>query len=186
MAEGAFLKPRERRTVRAFADAFFGDDRPRLLDADEVTDRVDAQLASMSDPKRVRSLHLIFWVVEWIVPLLGFRLPPFSRMSRRRRQRVMRRVLERPRFGALRNLGKIRALFIAGYYSDERVKRAIGFVRVRDRGLDLEPPKTYPVRTHEPPGDELDVDVCVIGSGAGGAVVAARAAAAGLRVALPE
>jgi choline dehydrogenase-like flavoprotein len=187
-----FLRARERRTVAAFAEVLFPAGERPLLTPDAVAARVDAQLQLMRESKRTRSLHLILLVVEYVLPLagvgvLGVHLRPFSRLSPERRHRLVEAALARTRFKPLRTLSKLKTLLIAAYYSDPAVQASIGFVPVRDRGLDTTPEPRDPVRVHDPAdGDTLDVDLCVIGSGAGGAVIAARAAAAGKSVALLE
>jgi choline dehydrogenase-like flavoprotein len=186
-----FLRRRERRTVAAFAEVLFPAAERPLLSPDAVAGRVDAQLQLMRESKRTRSLHIILLVVEYVLPLAGIRvlgihLRPLSRLSPERRHRLVDSALARTRFMPLRTLSKLKALLIAAYYSDPAVQASIGFVPVRERGLDTTPEDRDPVRVHEPSGDTLDVDLCVIGSGAGGAVIAARAAAAGRSVALLE
>lgn len=189
MAE-TFLKPRELSTVEKFADVFI-EGRDELLDPRQIAERVDVQLDRMRDTKRTKSLRIVLFVVEYLLPLIGigalkFHVRPFSKLDHEHRRRLLDRVLARPRFAALRNLAKIRVLFIAAYYSDPKVKDSIGFVPVAHRGRDLTPDNRGEVNTHRPTEDVLETDVCVIGSGAGGAVVAAGAAAQGLRVALLE
>jgi choline dehydrogenase-like flavoprotein len=188
-----FLRPRERRTVAALAEVLFAREDGALLTPDEVAERVDAQLQLMRATKRIRSLRLVLAVVEYVLPLagltvLGIHVRWFSRLPACRRKRLVEATLARTRFKPLRTLSKIKALLVAAYYSDEAVQDRIGFVPVRDRDgdLDLTPDDRGSVRVHEPAGDELEVDVCVIGSGAGGALVAARAAAADRSVALLE
>jgi choline dehydrogenase-like flavoprotein len=181
-----FLRPRERRTVAAFAEVLFPAAERPLLTPDAVAGRVDAQLQLMRESKRTRSLHLILLVVEYVLPLAGFAVRPFSRLSPQRRHRLVDSALARTRFKPLRTLSKLKALLIAAYYSEPAVQASIGFVPVRDRGLDMTPEDRDPVRVYEPSGDTLEVDLCVVGSGAGGAVIAARAAAAGKSVALLE
>lgn len=181
------LSRRTRRTVTALAEVLFPTGR---LDPETVSMRVDEQLRLMAGSKRMRSLTLVFAVVEYALPLAGIvalrGLPlPFSRLPAARRRRLVERVLARSRFAPLRTLAKLKVLLVAAYYSEPEVQAAIGFVPVEQRDLDTRPVDRGTVRLADP-GDVLDVDVCVIGSGAGGALVAARAAAAGHAVALLE
>jgi len=186
-----FLRRRERRTVTALAEVLFPAADGAVLTPAQVADGVDAQLQRMRASKRTRSLHLILFVVEYVLPLagllmLGVHLRPFSRLAPDRRAQLVDETLVRTRVKPLRTLAKLKTLLLAAYYSDEDVQRRIGFVPVRERGLDTTPAPGGPIRLHDPAGERLQVDVCVIGSGAGGAVVAARAAAAGRTVALLE
>jgi choline dehydrogenase-like flavoprotein len=90
----------------------------------------------------------------------------------------------------LKDLAKIKLLFIAGYYGEARVYPGINFISVETRfrhqpdklkRLDLAPLQLY-----KPTTTEVRTEVCVIGSGAGGAVVAYHAATAGKNVVLLE
>jgi acyl-CoA reductase-like NAD-dependent aldehyde dehydrogenase/choline dehydrogenase-like flavoprotein len=61
---------------------------------------------------------------------------------------------------------------------------AIGYPGSRSAPPDV--PKPLPVRRPSAPGEVLEADVCVVGSGAGGAVIAGRLAGAGKRVCVLE
>jgi choline dehydrogenase-like flavoprotein len=190
-ADRPFLRRRERRTVTALAEVLFPAADGAVLTPAQVADGVDVQLRRMRASKRTRSLHLILLVVEYVLPLagllmLGVHLRPFSRLAPGRRAQLVDETLVRTRVKPLRTLAKLKTLLLAAYYSDEDVQRRIGFIPVGERGLDTTPAPGGPIRLHDPAGARLHVDVCVIGSGAGGAVVAARAAAAGRTVALLE
>ena len=185
-----YLNDREFRTVAAFADVFI-DGQTELISPGVVAKRVDEQLARTWS-KRTRSIKLLLFVVEFLLPLLSGR-GRFSRQPVPVRRRLIDRYLVRPSTDRLgRNLAKVRALFLAAYYGDPVVQKAIGLVPVRDRPrFQGDPPKTQglvPPQLEPPRPDEARIrgDVCVIGSGAGGAVVAAHAAAAGYRVVLVE
>ena len=189
MSPRQFLSQREWETVRAFADVFIeGPNEP--VTPDEVADNIDAHLARMKS-KRVRSLKLILWTIEYVLPLGSLR-PAFSRASREARRRMIEKNVTDPRGGQLqRDLAKIRTLFFAGYYGDARVQRTLPFQPVphRSRFPVLPSPLPVPAPVIHPPGpDETTItsDICVIGSGAGGAIVAGLAAQAGKSVVLLE
>jgi choline dehydrogenase-like flavoprotein len=175
-----FLSARQRRTVEAFADVFIEGDREALTPA-EVADRIDRQLYERRDSKRTRSLRLVLWAIEYVLPLVSLRLRPFSRLSPSARRDLIDRHLARAKAGSpLRNLAKLRALFLAGYYDDPAAHRSIGYVEVakrpRNNGSEPAVTKRPPLELGEPDPDCV-YDLCVIGSGAGGSVIARHAAA---------
>jgi choline dehydrogenase-like flavoprotein len=184
-----FLSARQRRTVEAFADVFIEGDREALTPA-EVADRIDRQLAERSHSKRTRSLRLVLWGIEYVFPLASLRLRPFSRLSAPARRDLIDKHLARAKSGSpLRNLAKLRALFLAGYYDDPAAHESIGYVEVADRARNhgVEPAvfSRPPVALGEPDPDCV-YDLCVIGSGAGGSVIARHAAAENRKVLLLE
>ncbi len=84
-------------------------------------------------------------------------------------------------------------LAYVGYYTDREADKAVGYVRFRDRertkGLDLAPPEPHRLKVTTP--GELrnlheEADVCVIGSGAAGAILAYHLAKEGLSVIVLE
>ncbi len=192
LGPGGFLTDRQLKTVRAFAEVFIeGDDK--VLDPDEVAANVDAHLARVRT-NRKQSLRLVLRLIEYLMPLLDGRWR-FSRQSPEVRRSMIERRLANPRAGPLfRNLAKIRTLFAVGYYGSTRVYPSIGFVPVQDRPRNLPPNPPLgpigvpmlPLRAPAHGETSIEADLCVIGSGAGGAVVAALAAQSGRRVVLLE
>ena len=189
-ARKGFLSPRERRTVEAFAEVFIAG-QGEALTPREIADNLDAHLVRVRS-KRKASVRLVLFVIEYIVPLLALR-GPFSKQSPRTRRRIIERYLIGPRAGRLlRNLAKIRTLFLLAYYGDPRVYPSIHFKPPPEQGRyrpgDLRPldPPTPAVAPPAVGEATIVTDVCVIGSGAGGAVVAYHAAAAGARVVVLE
>ncbi|HYW85145.1 MAG TPA: GMC family oxidoreductase N-terminal domain-containing protein [Spirochaetia bacterium] len=186
----SFFSSRELRTVVAFAQVFI-EGQGEAISAEQIAANLDAHVADMHT-KRTASLHLVLFVIEFVVPLLSFR-GPFSRLDAVTRRRLIERFIAGPRAGRLlRNLAKIKTLFLLGYYGDPRVRKSIGFApppgQSRYRGIDLTSIQTpLPGLAHIPAGQKaIRCEICVIGSGAGGAVVAAEAAAAGRKVILVE
>jgi choline dehydrogenase-like flavoprotein len=188
---GSFFSPRERRTVEAFAEVFI-EGQGEVLSPAQIGDNLDAHLMRVHS-KRTASLRLVLFFIEYLLPLLSLR-GPFSRLSRATRRRLIIRHISGPRAGWLgRDLAKIRALFFVGYYGDPRVFDSIRFTppnrQARYRPGDLRPLGNRPQVTLGPPAvgeTVIKTDVCVIGSGAGGAVVAYHAAASGARVVVLE
>src|SRR3954463_7523576 len=176
-----FLSPRQRRTVEAFAEVFIEGDGEALTPA-QIADRIDEQLVQRRDSKRTRSLRLVLFGVEYLFPLVSLRPGRFSRLSYDTRRKLIDRHLARAKAGSpLRNLAKLRALFLAAYYDDPAAHRRIGFVEIakrpRNRGRAPEVTPRPRLELGAPDPDRV-YDLVVVGSGAGGSVIAHHAAAA--------
>jgi choline dehydrogenase-like flavoprotein len=175
------LSPREAAVFGAFADAVAmpEDPLPPVADTDAV-EGFDAWLAAAPVANRV--------AIRASLLALGTRLRGRTRAERVEAIRTLGRTPAAPLMEALR------ALTAASYYGDDGVMRGLGYdagERVR-RGAEVRaaaPP--------EPTGGIVDLsgfaghrnvraDVCVIGTGAGGAVVAKELAEAGASVVLLE
>ena len=206
-----FLSRRELRTVEKFSEAFI--EGERVISTAEIAANIDKQLARLQS-NRKQSLRLVLFLVEYILPLLSF-WRPFSSMSLAQRRKfidmhladheayfrgkghlnVIKEYLKAVRRRTLRDLSRLKALFMAGYYGDPRVNQSIHFTAVPERerfqpqpGEKLKLTGLALLNLYQPAASdhELECDVCVIGSGAGGAVVAYHAAAAGKNVILLE
>jgi len=186
-----FLTERELRTVEAFAEVFI-EGSEEAIPSSEIAWNVDGYLERV-ESKRTRSLKLLLFVIEHVLPrrsLWPFRRA-FSKMKPAARKEFIEAWLQNPRNrGPLRDLAKIKTLFLAGYYGDPRVYESINFIPVAkrakyqpDRLRRLDRPRLALTSPTEP---QMDCEVCVIGSGAGGAVVACNATAAGKDVILLE
>jgi choline dehydrogenase-like flavoprotein len=176
-----FLSHRERRTVEAFAEVFIEGEH-EVLCPDKVAEHIDAQLADRRHSKRTRSLRLVLFGIEYLFPLVSLRLRRFSKLSPPARRALINDHLARAKAGSpLRNLAKLRALFLAGYYDDPAVHESIGFAQIANRprnhgrAPDVTPRPRLELGAPDP---DRVYDLVVIGSGAGGSVIAHHAAAA--------
>jgi hypothetical protein len=184
------LKSREQRTVRAFAEVFI-EGCEESIGPEEITRNVGTYLAGVRS-NRTSSLRLILFLIEHVLPRLWWPFrPSFSNLSISERKRLIQERLQNPRLPRLfRDLARVKSLFIIGYYGDARVYDSINFIPVKER-VQFQPDKLISLSlprlelTH-PTGSEINCEICVIGSGAGGAVVAHNMAAAGKDVVLLE
>ena len=159
-----------------------------VMTAREVTDIADSMLARI-EGQRVQGLKMAILFLE-LRAIFSFRTP-LTRMGRLEREDYLTDVFGRGR-GLYRDLIRIKQLVMQIYYDNEEVHKEIGFVELEDRDRYQQAVQDGKVPTGDvtyPPPitvNQLDTDVCVIGSGAGGAVVAARLAEAGQRVVILE
>jgi len=178
-----FFSRREMRTLEKFADVAI-DGHKEPISPRDIAFNIDEQIAR-TNSNRTRSLKLVLFLVEYILPLLSFR-PPFSWMSKTMRRHFIDRKLANPRgllSGLMQNLARVKILFLTGYYGDPRVFNSVHFTwpdrrdKYKGKLEELGPADgVEPVELFEPTSATLDAEVCVIGSGAAGAVVAYHAA----------
>ncbi|MEN3001763.1 MAG: GMC family oxidoreductase [Armatimonadota bacterium] len=135
------------------------------------------------DAESQRAVRLVLTAWE-ALPLFSRWLALFTHLSPEQAQAFAEGVRDPYRLALLR---LVKGLCGMAYLLDEELTAQIGYaVRpLREPPLPLPPPN--PLEVIYPEGDGTDeVDVAIVGSGAGGATVAVRLAEAGLRVALVE
>ncbi len=189
-AAGRF-SPGEIRTLASLAETFVPG-----VDAEHIGDLAAQALVRAADPAQVEQLRLVLRLLEQpLANLVGAGRPAgLSSMSLADRERLMLRwahspiALKRSGFQALRKLlsflayaapepnGKNPRLEAIGYRTDEPPVTP-DLTRVRAAAIDRAP-GVESVR--------LEADVIVVGSGAGGGVLAAEIAAAGRSVLILE
>ena len=197
------LVPDELSTLRLLADTLIsrsvalGPSHPsaRVSASDAGVDRALATVVEqyLSDAE-ARQFRQLLRVVNrpMMTLLLTGRPQRFDRLDAAARERFLlawadsRLGVKRRAFRAIKRL----TLFL--YYAPEDATRAgpawtdIGYAPARPTPGEVAEPSALPAAIEPPEDGRLETDVCVIGSGAGGSVVAARAAAAGYRTLVLE
>ncbi|MGC1851352.1 MAG: GMC family oxidoreductase N-terminal domain-containing protein [Solirubrobacterales bacterium] len=199
-----FLWPISYRGLTAAAEVLMAGANASISPRD-VADRVEAFLQDFR--ARRRWLYRVALGAIQLAPLVELRphpkiSPPLSELDTESRRRFLEAHFERlpmqgrPRF--LKNLQQVliricMQLTYAGYYGDERSYDSIGYApftqRPRYAELDIEEPGEHPLEVERPEqigADEIEAEICIVGSGAGGAILAHELAERGCDVLILE
>ncbi|NNG15029.1 MAG: FAD-binding protein, partial [Gemmatimonadales bacterium] len=193
-----FLSPLEYRTLEAIADIMVGTDKPAVPPGD-IARNVDERLVELRTDRRV--LFRVVLLLVYYLPVLALRAP-LAEMGRSVRSRFLKYFFTRQPnqkpwqvYSILVQMGTRvgHQLTALGYYNDPRAHQEIGYLRFTDRPstppvLDRPDKKLQVLRPWDVPGDVVDdsYDVCIIGTGAGGATAAYALAAGGMKVLMIE
>jgi choline dehydrogenase-like flavoprotein len=205
-----FLRPMEFRSLMALSEVLItGPEKP--IRPEDVAMNVDGHVRRIR--ARRRWVHRAALFALEVHPLLYLK-PPLSQLDPDWRLEHLKRHFFRPwrpryersyKPWQVRKLGnQIRFLIQAsirvaqqlsylGYYNDRRVHKTIGYEyfseRERSKALQLPPPRRHPLTVLTPPDleeDVLETDICIIGSGAAGAILAHELIGQGHEVLLIE
>ncbi len=182
------LSPRSHRIIEALAEAVLdvpGGKFTHSVAQSGLAGRVDEQLRLVSRDSRILFIMMLH-AFEWLGPLYRLNGRRFSRMPL-----LMRRNLVeswRNSHWSLRRLMRryLEALIISNYYAVPEVVAQCGYIPK------FQPPRPAPALPPDcvefaPGGDRSEmVDVCIVGSGAGGAVAAHTLAGMGYSVLMLE
>lgn len=178
------LSSTQHRTLAALAEAVAPPCAHLPVHAGQVgvADQLEALLAGFAPASR-RMIRLLASALH-LAPLAAGYGRSFAALPPERRERYLRDALARPRWdhGVATTL---RALCLMVLCGDPRFRALVGDTNEPFRaGLPV-PPET-PLPVEKDPGGDVDCDVAVIGSGAGGATIARELARAGIDVAVVE
>jgi choline dehydrogenase-like flavoprotein len=177
-----FFSPAQIRGLVAVADVLVAG-REERVPPEDVARNVDRQVAEIRAKRRW--LYRACLAGMQARPLLEL-LPPLSEIEpgARRRFLVQRFQTPPPWPPLIKHLTQImiricQQLSFVGYYGDERSFESIGYQpfskRERFPGLDVPEPGPHPLKVDRPEDigvKELEADICIIGSGAAGGILA--------------
>ena len=177
-----FLWPGSYRALSSMADVLVvGDDE--VIPAHDVAHNVEDYLSGVLVARRRWIYRLALYGMQ--LASLACRGVPLSELEPEDRraflERHFRKLPRWPPFAKNVLRAGIRVgqqLTFAGYYNDPRVDASVGYTRFRP-GSDVKPPGVHPLKVEQPDSDELETEVCIVGSGAGGAIAAYELALAG-------
>ena len=195
----AFLRPTEYRTLIALADELVRGEQ-EAVPPTEIAANVDTYVSRIR--ARRRWVYRVALFVVWLHPLLYFK-SPMSELDEEQRvahlkKHFLRDVIRGVLPDFLRRFVQIvirvaKQLTYVGYYNDRRAFAEIGYVpfsqRERIRELDIPQRRPHPLEVQTPgrmTETELEADICIVGSGAAGAVLAYNLARRGQDVLIVE
>jgi len=172
---------RERLILNAFAEALLPPTGVLTESPADIglTDRIERHVALYS--RNIRAVfRLGLWLVEGLCLLRAGTC--FTRLDEEKRRSRLDRWRESKVYGRRLLYKLLESTTYAAYYAHPDVSRKIGYAPPPAK-----PAKPLPHHTEAPDRDIfLEVDVCVVGSGAGGAVTAKELAEKGRSVAILE
>ena len=196
-----FLSPTQHRAALAMAEVLIEGDM-ELLTPEQVAREIDDYLVSFAARAKWKFRLALLGISAY--PLLRGR-PPFGLMSTEDRRRHLKKwfeadVVERRLPQLLRK--PVQSMFYAaqqlvfiGYYSDPRTAPSTGYVPFSEREgakeeiaarVDAGRPRVRSRSPHEIDGERMEADVVIVGSGAGGGILAYELAERGRRVIVVE
>jgi choline dehydrogenase-like flavoprotein len=189
-----FLQPVEYRSVMACAEVLIAGADEQIPPAD-VAANVEKYLSKIRAHRRWLYRVVLFGIE--LTPLLTLR-PPLSLLEPQARRAFLVAHFEDPpawppflKHAVMIMIRICQQLSFAGYYSDPRSWPSIGYTpfSARPRETPLPEPGPHPldvIRNENLGVTQLEADVCIVGSGAGGGILAYELAKAGRSVLILE
>jgi choline dehydrogenase-like flavoprotein len=186
-----FLRPMEYRAFEAAADVFVAGRHEQVTGAD-VASNMEHYFRRMRAHRRW-AYRVALFATE-LRPLLVL-WPPMSQIEPGERREYLRRLFEHPRLppAFVKNTTRgfvrlIQQISYAGYYGDPRTFDSIGYKpftqRDRVKQIDVPQPGPHPLSVMGP--TDAETEVCIVGSGAAGSVLAYELAKRGHDVLILE
>ncbi|MCP5047259.1 MAG: hypothetical protein GY940_08810 [bacterium] len=126
-----FFGLRQFQTMIQLADTMIETNGRRVVSPIQVAINTDHLLARVDSPV-TKTMKLVMFMVEWILPILIFRPFPFSMLGSHERRRAVSKVIHAK--GLFRSVAKaLKLLAFSGYYGDPRGMAQTGFIPFDDR-----------------------------------------------------
>lgn len=176
-----FLRPIEYRTLMALADVIvYG--RDEKVPFRDIAANADKYIAEIKAHRRWVYRAATFAIQ--FLPLLQLR-PPLSEMDSEDRKKYLEKNFYTKKYSSwvplsLRNYMRAliriaQQLCYLGYYNDTRCHKSIGYTPLSQRNVTLPPVAHSNLRVELPDdidSDVIETDVCIVGSGAAGSILA--------------
>jgi choline dehydrogenase-like flavoprotein len=179
----SFLWPGSYRALQSMADVLISGE-PETVTPRRVADNVEAYLAGMAARRRWIYRLALYGMQAAAFACRGVPLSELEPNDRRTFLELHFRKL--PRWPPIaKNLLRAgirvgQQLSFAGYYNDPDTDASVGYRRFRVRYPDeAKLRRPLDLKVEEPDTDVLETEVCIVGSGAGGAILAYELAKAG-------
>ena len=171
-----FLWPGSYRALQSMADVLIAGE-PETIWPRRVADNVEAYLSKMAARRRWIYRLALYGMHAAALACRGVPLSELEPGDRRAfLEQHFRKLPRWPPFAKDLLRAGIRVgqqLSFAGYYNDPDTDESVGYTRFKVRMPDEDKlRKPHDLRVEVPEDDELETDVCVVGSGAGGAILA--------------
>jgi choline dehydrogenase-like flavoprotein len=171
----SFLWPGSYRALQSMADVLVAGGR-EAIPPRRVADNVEAYLSSISARRRWIYRAALYGMQAGAVACRGV---PLSELEPNDRRAFLEQHFRRlPRWPPIaKNLLRAgirvgQQLSFAGYYNDRDTDASVGYRRFEARMPDAPRPGRHPLEVERPETDTLEAEVCIVGSGAGGAIAA--------------
>jgi choline dehydrogenase-like flavoprotein len=192
-----FFQPMEYRALEALADVLVAGSI-ETVSPEGIAANVEKYIDGMTATKRRLAYRLVLFAM-YLHPLLWLK-PPLSELDHRAREEHLKTHFQkrRPSTKWWTRLSQVmirvcQQLTYVGYYNDPRSFDSVGYVRFSNRpryqDLPISDPLPHPLKVETPAeitSTILKSEICIVGTGAGGAVLAYNLARAGHDVLLLE
>ena len=137
-----FFSLRQFETMVSIADTMIEGDGAATMSPVQIAISVDEMFSGIDSPAAIKEIRLVFFLVEWLLPVMGGMPFPYSDVGTNERRRLVTRVIGSNRL--FKNVAKVLKLFAcAGYYGSPDGMSQVGYTRFsereRSRGVSKDP-----------------------------------------------